>query len=178
MSIQASIARPYAKALFEIAIARHSVKTWAELLQLAAFVVKQPAVRELLDNPRITAAQGCDFLLKVCRAKLTAEGENLFKLLAQRDRLTALPEIAEIFEAYRAEWEKQAKVLVTSATPLSQEQQNNLTQTLKKRLQRDVILTCRVDNNLIGGLIIQADDLVIDGSVRGKLARLQMELVN
>lgn len=178
MSKQTIIARPYAKAVFELAIEQGSIKTWAELLQMAAFVIKQPMVQDLLDNPRISAKQACDFLMKVCSAKLTKEGENFFKTLAERDRLSVIPEIAELFEIYRAEQEKQMKVMVTSALPLTQEEQHQLMHALKKRLQREIILTCQVDNGLIGGLIIQADDLVMDGSVRGKLARLQAELMS
>ncbi len=178
MSKQTIIARPYAKAVFELAMQQKTIKAWSELLQVAAYVVTQPVVQALLDNPRNTTQQACNFLLGVCKACLTTESENFLKILAQRNRFPVIPEIAELFEEYRAEQEKLAKVHVTVALPLSKEEQEHLMQSLKKRLQREVVLECSVDNNLIGGLIIQADDLVIDGSIRGKLTRLQTELLS
>jgi len=104
-------------------------------------------------------------------------GQEFFKTLAKHDRFAVIPEISELFEEYKAEQERTIKVQVAAATPLSKEGQERLVQTLKKRLQREVVLECKVDESLIGGLIIQADDLVIDGSIRGKLARLQAELM-
>lgn len=177
MSKQTTIARPYAKAVFEIAAQEKTIAAWAELLQLAAFVIKQPIVQALLDDPRITAQQCCLFLMNVCKAKLTEQSENFFKLLTNHDRFAVIPAIAELFEKYRAEQERIATVNVKSVLPLSKEEQERLSQNLKKRLQREVILECHIDSSLIGGLLIQADDLVIDGSIRGKLTRLQTELL-
>ncbi len=178
MSKQTAIARPYAKALFEIALQQRTISLWSELLQLTTFIIKQPEVQALLDSPHVTAQQCGDFLLKICQPKLTSESENFLKLLAQRDRLAIIPEITELFAVYRAEQEKLAKVRITSALPLNKDEQENLARKLKQRLQREVVLECRVDSSLIGGLIIQADDLVIDGSIRSKLTRLQTQLLS
>jgi len=178
MSKNTVIARPYAKAVFAIAVQQKTIKAWSELLQLAAYVVKQAKVQALLDDPRVTAQQVCEFLLNVCRARLTEEGKNFFKTLAGHDRFAVIPEISELFEEYKAEQERIIKVQVAAASPLNNEEQERIAQTLKKRLQREVVLECKIDSSLIGGLVIQADDLVIDGSIRGKLVRLQTELMS
>jgi len=178
MSNYTTIARPYAKAIFEIALQQKAISAWANLLQFASAVVNDARVQALLDNPQSSAKQRYDFLVKTCAKVMMKEGENLLKLLAEKNRLTVIPEINALFEAYRAEQEKQVKAEVVSAFPLSQEEQQKIIKTLTQRLQREVILECKTDSALIGGMVIRAGDLVMDGSVRGKLERLKSELMN
>jgi F-type H+-transporting ATPase subunit delta len=87
-----------------------------------------------------------------------------------------LPQIAAMYEAMRADVENRARVSVTSAAPLNEAQQQRLASALKKRLNREVQLDCSVDPELLGGAVIRCGDLVIDGSVKSRLAQLAAEV--
>lgn len=178
MSIKTTIARPYAKAVFATAVQHNTVAAWSDLLQNVAAIVRYPAVTALLENPRISVTERLKWLLDICAPFLHEGGQNLFKLLATRHRLILLPEIAELFAMYRTEQEKTIKVRVISVAQLDNALQQHLTKALQARLQRDVVLEFQLDSSLLGGLIIQAGDLVIDGSIRGKLTRLGTALMN
>lgn len=142
------------------------------MLNFVATVSQQDAVARFLANPRLTSAQKADAFLQLCADKLNTAGKNFVALLAQNKRLSALPEIAVLFEALKSQKEQSVDVEIVSAFTLSAEQTNTLAGSLKKKLGRDVNVTTAVDSSILGGAIIRAGDLVIDGSVRGKLARL------
>ena len=110
--------------------------------------------------------------MKVCDEQLSSNGQNFIKVLAENERLLVLPQIATQFSELKAEYEKVISVDVTSAVELTAEQQTTLSAALEKRLARKVKLNCVVDTNVVSGLVIKAGDMVIDGSVRGKLNRL------
>lgn len=176
MSNTSTIARPYAKAAFATALQDKTVTAWSVLLNTAKTVVCDSQMAILLKNPRITPKQRFECLTDICATVMHEPGRNFFKLLANQDRLLVLPEIAELFEAYRIEQERITNVEVISATKLGATEQERLAKALKIRLQREVSLEYQIDPSLIGGSIIRAGDLVIDGSVRGKLARLSIAL--
>lgn len=178
MSIRTTLARPYAKAAFAEAVQTDTVQAWSQLLQTAALVLRDPDMLALIDNPRVTVDECLSILLDICGVLVHEPGKNFLTLLANNYRLDILPEIAELFASYQVEQEKTVRVLVTSTAALTDAEQQALSRALKKRLQREVILECRLDSALLGGLIIQAGDLVIDGSIRGKLARLNTQLMN
>lgn len=178
MSINTTLARPYAKAAFAEAMVTNTVSAWSQLLQFAAQVVRDSRVINLLRDPRHTEQARLTWLVDICATVLHEDGRNLFKLLAANHRLEVLPAIADLFEVYRVEQEKTTHVEVTSAVPLSSTEQQQLVQALKIRLQREITLDCQVDANLLAGFVVRAGDLVIDGSVRGKLTRLSAALIN
>lgn len=178
MSINNTFARPYAKAAFELAIQQKTVPAWTKLLQTAAWVVSQPKIQRFLQDPRYSWEMQCSQLVAICEPVLNDEGRSFFNLLAKSERLFVLPEIAELFMAYKVEHEKTVHVEVTSALPLTDTEQQHLSQALKIRLQRDVTLDCGIDSSIIGGAIIRAGDLVIDSSIRSLLARLKTTLIN
>ena len=114
------------------------------------------------------------------KAKKEAETlaiENFIALLAENKRLLLLPEIALQFEALRAEQEKTLVATVSSFSAFTKVQEQQLIESLSRRLQRQVTLEIKIDSSLIGGAVIRAGDFVIDGSVRGKLSKLSTELV-
>lgn len=171
-----TVARPYAKAAFEHALAKNSLQSWSDMINFVAAVVSDEQMQSLLTGPHLTSEQQCDAMLNVCESKLDAEGQNFVKLLSQNHRLLALPKIAEIFDHLKAEFEKTIDAEVTAAVELSVEQQDKLKQKLASKLGRQVNINVSVDNSLLGGLIVEAEDMVIDGSVRGKLAKLSETL--
>jgi F-type H+-transporting ATPase subunit delta len=142
------------------------------MLQSAAHMVQDPAVANALQNPNVTTQELADLFSSVLKTVLDKERTNFIRLLAENNRLNILPDIAAGFIAARSEAEKTLAVDVTSATELTAAYQTQLVTALTKRLGRQVTLNCVVDPSLIGGVIVRAGDLVIDGSVSGKLTRL------
>jgi len=177
MAEKVTIARPYAKAAFEYAHERNEFDRWSQLLATASAVVADPAVEKLLVSPRVTPAQLVELITSVIGGA-DEKGVNFLNTLAQNRRLALLPEIAAIFEKMRADIEQVADVQVTSAIALNDAQRARLTAALKKRLRREVRLHESVDPSLIGGAIVRAGDLVIDGSLKAGLDRLAVELTH
>jgi F-type H+-transporting ATPase subunit delta len=176
MADRNTVARPYAKALFELALGQKKLDAWSEVIARAAAVVRDPRVRALLTSPHVTPDQLADFVMGVVGGKLDEDGRNFIRVLAHNRRLGFLPEIAAIYEKLKAEEENTVDVTVTSAVALDAALQKKFVAALKERLQRDVRLQCETDPGLLGGAILRADDLVIDGSLRGRLERLGAEL--
>ena len=173
MSQTLTLARPYARAAYQAARDTGSTGDWSQALAFAARVAADPTVDGLLGDPRLTRADAV--------ALLSPEGvgdqfRNFLGLLARNGRLKLLPEIAGLFEQYRAEAEHIVRARITSAAPMSEAELGSLTAALKRRFGRDVEVETDVDASLIGGAVIDAGDTVIDGSVKGKLARLEAAL--
>lgn len=172
MAELATIARPYARAAFEHAQSAGKLSQWTDALAAAAATVNEPAVDKLLNHPRVTPSQLVELIADVAGGRLDNDSRNFIATLAENGRLGLLPQIAAMYEALRAEAESRAEVAVISAAPLDATQQQRLAGALKKRLQREVHLQCSVDPSLVGGAIVRCGDLVIDGSVKVRLARL------
>ncbi|WED42961.1 F0F1 ATP synthase subunit delta [Legionella cardiaca] len=174
-----TIARPYAKAIFEYALAVNKLSQWSEILQTLAVSVLTEEVAEFIMNPATTEAQQSELLMapfaKTGKNELQAI-ENLISTLAANKRLILLPDIKVLFEALRAEQEKTLVVNVRSFSEFSAAQTEQLKTSLSQRLKREVTLKVVIDPSLLGGAVIQAGDLVIDGSVRGQLNKLSTEL--
>lgn len=175
---EASLARPYAKAVFELAKGQGDYQQWDEKLTLMAAIAGNPTMREALDNPRLTRSDAADLLIKVCGDKIDTGAENLLHILADNGRLSQLPMIAEQFRQLRDAAEGTVEAEVISAQPLNDEQKSTIAEALKKRLGRDVQLNCSVDEELVGGAVIRAGDLVIDGSAVEHLRQLANTLVH
>ena len=181
MADNAAIARPYAQAVFELANEAGQLTEWSDALQAAAQVVSDDQVAGLIGAPGTDTDKLVALIADVAgkagaadSAKLT----NLVKLLAENGRLTALPEIASAYDSLKAEVENRVEVTLTSSSPVDDAQQTKMIEALKKRFGRDVSLKVEIDENLIGGARLQADDLVIDGSVSAGLEKLATTLAN
>lgn len=176
MAERITVARPYARAAFEAAQAKHQLAAWSRALAAAAAGVGEPAVQTLLGSPKLPKQQLAQIFIDLVGLELGDRGANFIRLLAENRRLGLLPEIAQGFEQLRADAERTLEATVVSASPLGDKERAALAQALKKRLDREVTLQCETDPRLIGGAVIRAGDLVIDGSVRGKLERLSLAL--
>jgi F-type H+-transporting ATPase subunit delta len=177
MADKTTIARPYAKAAFAEARADSMLGAWSAALHTAAQVVDDPRVHSLLDDPHVSTAQLSQLVLDIAGAGLGEHGRNFVQALAEARRLNCLPQIAALFDTYKDDAEGVADVTVTSAAPLDERQQLSLTAALTRRLKREVRLHCTTDPELLGGAVLRSGDLVIDGSVRGRLERIANELV-
>jgi F-type H+-transporting ATPase subunit delta len=168
----ATIARPYANAVFQLAKERRALDEWSRQLRLAAAVAAQPEIVEIIESPAATGAQKSNVVAGVCGDDLSREGKQFVQVLARNKRLHLIGEISAQFEALRAQEEASLDVEVVSAFELSEAEHRRLVEALGRRFSREIQLTARVDESLIGGAIIRAGDTVIDGSVKGKLEKL------
>lgn len=171
-----TIARPYAKAAFLFAQENDTLAQWEKMLGLVATVAQDPAMNAFLDQPEVDSAEQAKAFAQVCGDELDEHGLNFIIQCAEHRRLAALPEIYQLFHQLLAAVEKTTDVELVSAFPLSDTETENLVAGLKKRLDSNVKINSRVDTSLIGGVVIRAGDTVIDGSVRGRLARLAEQL--
>lgn len=167
-----TLARPYAKAVFQVAQDQQQLAEWSEILTVAGFVAANKVIRKLLANPGMEELKKAELILEVTEKKISASLRNFFELLAENHRLALLPEIAVLFNMYRADLERTVDLDVTAAFELTDAQQQKLTQALSAKLARKVSITASLDKSIIGGAIIRTGDLVIDASVRGKLAKM------
>ncbi len=176
MTDKTTIARPYAKAAFEEAHANGQLGSWSETLHNAAAVVQDLRVQDLLGNPSVTSPQLAQLVIDLAGPKLDELGRNFIGTLAENHRLAYLPEISLLFDALKDEAEGVIDVTVSSAAALDSKQRQALTAALERRLRRQVRLSCQTDPSLIGGAVLHAGDLVIDGSLRARLDRIAYEL--
>lgn len=172
MSQLTTLARPYAKAAFEVALSGDSLSNWSAMLGLLGAVARHETVVRYLSSPSLSAQQQAGAVIELCGDELNAQAQNFLNLLAENKRLLLLPEIHRLFEELKASQEKTIDVDVTTAFALTDSAREKLAQSLKTRLQREVNINSHIDKRLIGGLVVRAGDLVIDGSIRGRLNKL------
>ena len=175
MSQALTLARPYARAAFAVARDAGRVADWSQALGIAARLAADPQVAAVLSHPRLSAQQAATLLSGDGADEAFA---RFITLLAENHRLPLLPEIAGMYAQLRADAEQVVKARITSASELPTAELDRIVAALKQRFGRRVEVETAVDAALIGGAVIDAGDVVIDGSLRGKLERLQAALAN
>lgn len=168
-----TIARPYAKAVFQFALEKNALELWSTTLKQLALIASDQTVKSLLSKPQATVQQKAEVFATVSEDGLDDAAKNLLIQLAANKRLETLPAIHDLYQELLAEQQKTVDVNVTSAFALSDAEAEKLLASLKTRLGREVKMKTEVDKSLIGGVIVHAGDLVIDASVKGKLAKLK-----
>lgn len=176
MSEALTLARPYARAAFSIAREQSRLAPWSQALGFSAVAAEIPAVKNALSDPRVGAAVINELLSPPGDAD--ASYQQFLTVLADNHRLVLLPEISALFDELKADAERVVKADVTSAKTLDAAELTQLRNALKKRFDREVEITAHVDESLIGGVVINTGDVVIDGSIKTKLARLHASLTN
>jgi len=167
-----TLARPYAKAAFEVALAAGQLAEWQQMLGTAAAVAVHDKVCAALSSPALTGEQQAALMTGLCGDTLNAGMQNLIRALAANKRLALLPAIAVQFAELKAQQEKTVAVEISSAFPLDPAMAERLSQVLGKKWQCNVELRTEVDKDLLGGVVIKAGDTVIDASVRGRMLKL------
>ena len=173
MAELATLARPYGNAVFASAKSASALPRWSRLLSVLGAAVGEPRVRALIDSPEIAAPVKAQRLAELCGDDIDAAGRQFLQVLSANGRLALLDEIQGRFEELKGQEERTLDVEVRSARPLSDAQAETLRAALQRRFDKTVSLTSAVDGELLGGAVIRAGDVVIDGSVRGRLAKLQ-----
>lgn len=167
-----TLARPYAKAAFEFALSANKLQSWFEALEISAAVAEQDQVKKALGVSGLSAAQKASIFVQVCGETMDENQQNFIRTLASNKRLALLAYVKELFARMKAQQEKTIDVEVTAAYELPVDLINKLAQALSAKLDRKVSVQGSVDKSLLGGVVIHTGDMVIDGSVRGRLAKL------
>ncbi|MGE5625954.1 MAG: F0F1 ATP synthase subunit delta [Bacillota bacterium] len=181
MAESITLARPYAKAVFEIAKEKGALDRWSKILSVLADLSADSSVQAMLTSPKASAPVRAEVFADLAGKAgqpLDQQGRNFVRLLADYRRLALLPEIAADFERLRAEAENTLDVELRAALPVDAVEQKRIGEALQKKLGRKIALKYVEDKTLIGGAVLRAGDLVIDGSVREKLSRLAAALTH
>lgn len=178
MAENTTLARPYAQAIVNLAKESDQLQHWSDMLALLEAVTVDPAMAELIESPNVDDADCLNLLGDICGSNIDDSAKEFLSVLVENGRLGIIADIRQLFEFEKAKAEGSITAQVTSARELNATQQSALIAALRQRLGREVTLECEVDASLLGGAIIRAGDLVIDGSASGKLSRLSVDLLH
>lgn len=172
MSELSTLARPYAEAVFKRAKETESSQEWSDTLVFLSAILQDESLAAIVNNPRVEQDRLTQLLQDICQDQITGEANNFLKLLIENGRLSLAPQIAELFENYKAEDEGYVDVDVITAFALTKAEEKSFATSLKKKLNKQVNISASVDKSLIGGFLVKAGDTVIDGSISGQLQQL------
>jgi F-type H+-transporting ATPase subunit delta len=178
MSSLTTLARPYAKAAFELARADDALAAWDDMLALAGAMVSEEAMAALIENPDVGKTQVLGILADAAGDAFNDRFHRLLSVLADNGRLPLLPRVGELYRSLREDAENRLSVRVVSAVPLDDDQSQRLKEALARRYEREIQLENEIDPEVIGGAVVYAGSEVIDGSLRGRLGRLSASLAN
>jgi F-type H+-transporting ATPase subunit delta len=178
MSSLTTLARPYAKAAFELAQDQQALARWEDMLVLATDMAMDDSMVGLLESPHVASDTVVKIITDAAGDTFNDRFRDFLSVLAVNGRLPLLPQITELYQQLRQEAENRLSVKVVSAVPLDEDQVGRLTDALARRLQCEIELNNEIDKGVIGGAVVYAGDQVIDGSLRGKLEKLSAGLAN
>ena len=176
MAEPSTIARPYAEAVFKLADSQGALAKWLEMLAELAAVASDERIRAAIKDPGLTDARVAGLFISTLSGRLTADAENLVRVLAENGRLELLADMRRQYEALKNEREGVVEADVYSAFDLTETQVADLVQRLEKKTGRKVKARVAIDKELIGGVKIVLGDKVIDGSARAQLGALENAL--
>lgn len=179
MAENATVARPYAEALFRVAQAgkeSFSLAAWSDLVAELAQIGGHPEVQAFARNPKTSASDVSAAITALVKSPLNTEAKNFLAMLVHNGRISLLPEIGAQFQALKNATEGAADAEITSAFELSVAQVAELVATLEKKFSRKLNPVVTVDPALIGGVRVVVGDEVLDTSVRAKLAQMRVAL--
>ena len=176
MSSLTTLARPYAKAAFELANSDRNLAAWDDMLSAAAIITADEGMANWLQSPHSTAEKAVEITVEAMGGEVDSRFQGYLGVLADNDRLSLCSEISRMFEYLRADAERRLQVRVVSATALHEADIQRMQSALAKRFDREITLSNEIDADVLGGAIIYAGDQVIDGSLLGRLKRLEASL--
>jgi F-type H+-transporting ATPase subunit delta len=177
MAELATVARPYAEAVFRLAKQENALPAWSDALDLIANVYKDPQMQVAMANPKVTPADIERLMLAICGERIDGVARNLIQLLVHNRRLSVLTEIRDLFERLKLEDEGKLDAKISSAFPMEDAQRDQVVNLLSSRFKRKINATVIVDPNLIGGIKVELGDKVWDASVRGRLQTMTATLM-
>lgn len=177
MAEATTLARPYALAAFDIAKENDRLDHWSHALEQLAQVTSTPRIREYLSSPVHSSVAKATTVVDLLKDDLTENTIRFVRVLAENQRLDLIAEIRETFEELLAEERKTLAVEITTAVELTPDEVKAFDDALTRKFQREINLSVEVNPDIIGGALIRAGDTVLDGTVRGKLEKLQTTLM-
>lgn len=171
-----TVARPYADAVYKLAVAGNSLSQWSKMLQLAAAIAEDEHVKMLVGNPLVSPKQLGEIFLEIGCGKFNAEACNLVTLLTENKRIFVLPQISRLFEQLKAQHEGVLEAKIVSAFAMENKQLKKLVDDLEQKFKRKIEAKVSVDPELIGGIKVEIGDEILDASVRGKLEAMAVAL--
>lgn len=178
MAERQTLARPYAEAIFQLAQEQDRLQAWSDGLAFMAVVLADDAMQTVLDQPEIENDRFIALIKDICGDRMDEQSENLLQVLLENNRLSLFAEIVSLFEFLKADAERTVEVEVVSAFTLDADQEKSIVAAMEKKLGCAVTLQLKEDASLMGGVIIRAGDLVIDGSAKGYLGELATHLTH
>jgi F-type H+-transporting ATPase subunit delta len=172
MSEQISLARPYAKAIFELARDAGEYTQWSDQLELLAVIAQDAGMIDVISHPDVSEQQLAELIIDVAGDQLGEQGRNLVKLLSRNDRVTVIADINRQFMVLRDDAEQVIEAQLITAAEVDEAQKQRIEAALSSRLGKKIKLEASVDESLIGGAIVRAGDWVVDGSVKAQLQDL------
>lgn len=171
-----TVARPYAEAVYKLAVANQNLSEWSKMLQLAAVIAENDDVKQLIGNPVVSAKQLGEIILEIGRNKFNSEARNLVMLLADNKRILVLPQIRQLFEQLKAQYEGVLEAKIVSAFAMESRQLKKLIDDLERKFKRKIEAQVSIDPELIGGVKVEIGDEILDASIRGKLEAMAVAL--
>lgn len=168
-----TLARPYAKAIFELATESRNFDEWSNTLKLLKIIVEHDRVKRMLHDTSQNTQKMAEFFISVAGENLNEQGKNLVRTLASRRRLIILPEIEYLYTFFRNQAENILPAICITAIPLSKQQKEKFIEDFSKKFERKVEMSFQVRETMIGGFIVKAGDTIVDGTVRGQLKELK-----
>lgn len=171
-----TIARPYAEAVFRLALESKDLSQWSKILQIAAEIAQDDQIKLLVGNPLVSAMQLSELILEIGGKKFTREARNFIKLMVENKRVHVMPQVMELFEQLKAQHEGVLEAKIITAFKLEGGQLDKLVTDLEKKFNRKVEAQVSVDSEIIGGVKVEIGDEIFDASVRGKLEAMTIAL--
>lgn len=178
MAERQTLARPYAEAIFKLAQEQDRMQAWSDGLGFIAAVLADEAMLVVLDQPEIENDRFIALIKDICGEHMDEQAQNLLRVLLENNRASLFPEIVSLYELLKADAERTVEVEVLSAFALDVDQEKSIATAMEKKLGCAVTLQLKEDTSLMGGIVIRAGDLVIDGSVKGYLNELATHLTH
>ena len=176
MAEAVTVARPYAEAVYKLAIAKNALSEWSAMLRDAADIAENENIKALLGNPVVSAKQLGELLLEIGRNRFNEDGRKFLNMLAENNRVSILPQISDLFEQLKAQHEGVIEATIISAFDMSSSQLRNLVSALERKFERRIEAKVQVDPELIGGVKVEIGDEIFDASIRAKLEAMAIAL--
>lgn len=176
MASLTTLARPYAKAAFELAQDEQALAAWDGMLALAGEIVTEESMAAVLENPEVGRAKVLEIIVDATGDAFSERFRGFLSVLSSNGRLALLPQVSDLFRQLREEAENRLRVKVVSAVALDEDQAGRMREALARRFDREIELDNEVDAGIIGGAVVYAGDQVIDGSLKGRLGKLANSL--
>jgi F-type H+-transporting ATPase subunit delta len=171
-----SLARPYAEAVFELAVEADNIDQWSANLNLLAAIAKEPVMADVISNPKVDKTTLTKIWLDICEGQLSETGKNLLKMIIENKRLAIIPSLLTQYQHLKAQHQGYITVEIASPYPLHDAQIENIKDVLQQRFGKTVEIDQTIDKTLLGGWLIRTGDQIIDMSIKGRFQQLATEL--